>query len=268
MATEFISILAIPRTGTNYLCGLIGRFREIDSLFEIYHNRAVYIGNSQLTNRVIDYVNRSYQLEIQSNCDRAFIDFVRQHPLEILDIIRSQSNKRYISFKIFPNHLSQEDLSHVILHNRRVKKILIKRNLLNAYLSFKFAKMTNNWRDRDTSNLKLNFEIDDFVTWYDCYQQYYDFIERKFNDSNNAISILKYEEIHAYKTNRDKFAFLYAFLSKLGLELKENNLSIPESQLNSLRVKQDKRVNILDKVNNPQQTIDSLKDRQLEFLLS
>ena len=268
MAIEFVSILAIPRTGTNYLCGLIGRFEEIDSLFEIYHNRAVYLGDSQLTNKVIDYVNRNERLGIKSNCDRAFVNFVRQQPFKILDIIKSQSDKRYISFKIFPDHLSPQDLSNVILQNKRVKKILVKRNLLNVYLSLKFAEMTNNWRDRDTSNFKLNFEIDDFVAWYDYYQQYYDFIESKFTDSSDVASILRYEEVHAHKTNRDKFIFLYNFLTKIGLELEANNLSILEARLSNLRVKQDKRVNVLDKVTNPQETIDTLKDRQLEFLLT
>ena len=119
-----------------------------------------------------------------------------------------------------------------------------------------------------TINLKLNFEIDDFVAWYNCDRQYYDFIESRFYDSSDAISILRYEEIHAYKTNRDKFTFLYNFLTKIGLELEAKNLSISESRLSNLRVKQDKRVNILDKVNNPQETIDTLTDRQLEFLLT
>lgn len=268
MAIEFVSILSIPRTGTNYLCGLMGRFKEIDSLFEIYHNRAVYIGDSLLTSRVIDYINCNYQLEIKNNCDIAFVDFVRQHPQEMLDIIRLQSNKKYISFKIFPNHLSQQNLNDVIIQNERIKKILVKRNLLNVYFSLRFAQMIKSWSDRDTSNLKLNFDIDDFVNWYNRYRQYYDFIESKVKNSGGTITVLEYEKIHSYKTNRDKFTFLYNFLNSTGLQLEEHNLSIPEPWLNNLRVRQDKRVNVLNKVNNPQLLIDALKDRQLEFLLN
>ena len=268
MAIEFISILSIPRTGTNYLCGLMGLFKEIDSLFEIYHNRAVYIGKSHLASKIIDYINCNYQLEIKNHYDTAFVNFVRQHPQEMLDIIRLQSNKKYISFKIFPNHLSEQNLNDVIIQNKRVKKILIKRNLLNVYLSLRFAEMIKRWSDRDTSNLKLNFEINDFVDWYARYRQYYDFIESKLKNSGGTITVLEYEQIHSYHTNRDKFTFIYNFLNSNGLQLEENNLSISEPWLNNLRVRQDKRVNVLDKVNNPQLLVDALKERQLEFLLN
>ena len=268
MAIEFISILSIPRTGTNYLCGLIGLFKEIDSLFEIYHNRAVYMGNSRLLNRIIDYLNCNYRLEIKNNYDTAFVNFVRQHPQEMLDIIRLQSDKKYISFKIFPNHLSQQNLNDVIIQNERVKKILIKRNLLDVYFSLRFAEMIKSWSDRDTSNLKLDFKIDDFIDWYEYYQQYYNFLESKFKNSGGTIAVLEYEKIHSYRTNWEKFTFIFNFLNSIGLQLEENNLFIPENRFNNLRVKQDKRVNILDKVNNPQQTIENLKKLQLEFLLN
>ena len=268
MAIDFISILSIPRTGTNYLCGLIGLFEEIDSLFEIYHDRAVYIGKSHLASRIIDCINRDYQLKIKNNYDTAFVNFVSQHPEKMLKIVRSQSNKPYISFKIFPNHLSWQNLNDVIIQNKKIKKILIKRNLLNVYFSWKFAETIKSWSEKDTSSLKLNFEIDNFIKWYNYHQKYYSSVEDRLKNSEDTIAVLEYEKIHSYKTNLDKFTFLYDFLNSIGLKLEENNLFITEKKFNNLRVKQDKRINILDKVYNPQLLIDHLKEHQLEFLLN
>jgi len=269
MGIESISILAIPRTGTNYLCGLMGRFKEIDSLYEIYHHQAVYMGNKSLASNVIKHINYKYQLKIKDCSDSIFIDFVAQNPQEILQIIHQQSQHKYISFKIFPNHLSPQCLTKAIIKNNRIKKILVKRNLLDAYLSFKFAQMTKTWRDRDTSNLKLRFEEDNFISWVTSAQNYYDFVESQSNNIESEIAIINHEEIHGFKSDRNKFFFLFYFLRSIGLELNEDNLSNNQlKKLSNLRNKQDNRTNVLDKVINPQTLLDVLKNNQLEYLLS
>lgn len=268
MAAKFISILAIPRTGTNYLCGLLGKFEEIDSLYEIYHNKAVYIGDQKLARQVIDYINCKYQLQIKNHQDISFINFVNQNPQEILDIIRLKSTNKYISFKVFPNHLSTQKLNQLIISNKQIIKILIKRNLLDVYLSLKFARVIKKWSGQDTSSLKLDFDSDDFLNWYACYQQYYEFVERELHRNNSKASVLTYETIHSYKTNHDKFVFLFNYLQSIGLELNDSNLSITEEKLNNLRTKQDDRVNALDKVSNPNLLLSTLQNNQLEFLLT
>ncbi|MGD1919446.1 MAG: hypothetical protein ACFCAD_11480 [Pleurocapsa sp.] len=268
MATEFISILAIPRTGTNYLCGLLGRFSEIDSLYEIYHNQAVYLGNQQLAQKIIEHVNRKYQLKIKNHKDLRFINFVNHNPQEIIKIIRLYSTSKYISFKIFPNHLSKQDLSNVIIQNKQIKKIVIQRNLLDVYFSLNFAKMTASWSDQDTSNLRLDFNPDHFLSWYTCHQKYYQFIEEESKNHHCKISILKYETIHRCQTNRDKFIFMFDFLRSIGLQIAESNLSTAQQKLSNLRVKQDKRLNIIDKVNNPDLLTTTLQNNKLEFLLT
>lgn len=267
MTAELISILGIPRTGTNYLCGLLGKFDEINSLYEIYHNKAVFIGNPILTQQTIDYINLKYQLKIKNHQDFDFINFVHQNPQEILEIISLHSTYKYLSFKLFPNHLSLHDFHELIISNNQVIKILVKRNLLDVYLSLKFAIMIQNWRDLNTSSLKLDFNSNDFLNWYAKYQQYYDFIERELNKNNFEFSILRYEEIHRFHTNKEKFIFIFDFLKSIGLEISKNNLSISNSELNNLIIKQDNRVNALDKVNNPNELISTLQNNQLEFLL-
>ena len=268
MASKFISILALPRSGTNYLCGLMRRFQEIDSLYEIYHHQAVYVGNKNLSDRIINYINYHHRLNIINNSDQILIDFVHQNPQEILKIISLQSSSEYISFKIFPNHLSPESFSSAIMQNSQIKKILVKRNLLNIYFSLKFAEITAVWRDQNTSNLKLDFDEDDFINWYADHQKYYQFIENECKKNNCQATVLEYEEIHSLQSDREKFIFLFNFLKSIGLELEESNLYIPDKKLSNLRKKQDVRTNILEKVNKPQSLIDTLKSHKLEFLLA
>ena len=270
METRFISILSMPRNGTNYLCDLIGKFQEIDSLYEIYHNRSVYFNKPSLSNKIIQHINSLYQLQIKDNDDPQLIDFIAQNPALLLDLISSYSQNKYISFKVFPNHLSLDNLREVIIKNNRIKKIIVKRNLLDVYFSVQFARLTQRWDRRDTSELKVDFNPNNFLKWYSSHKEYYDFIERELEANNQQAIALDYEKIHSLNNNQEKFLFLYNFLKSTGINLDRSNLvERSQAELNqNIRKKQDKRVNRLDKVNNPQDLLHTLKRNKLESLLA
>jgi hypothetical protein len=259
----------MPRNGTNYLCDLIGKFQEIDSLYEIYHNQAVYLNNKQLSNDVIQHLKQVYKLNIQNNSDPQLIDFISKSPDLFLDILSSYSKNKYLSFKVFPNHLSQENLRDVIIKNNRIKKIIVKRNLLDVYFSVQFARLTQRWDQKDTSGLKVDFNPHNFLKWYTSHTEYYNFIERELKASHQEAIALDYEKIHTLNNNQEKFEFLFNFLRSVDLDLNPENLfNNSQVDLNkNIRKKQDRRVNQLEKVSNPQVLLNTLQQNQLESLL-
>ena len=269
METRFISILSMPRNGTNYLCDLIGKFQEIDSLYEIFHNQSAYFNNNFLSQNIIQHINSIYNLHIKDNSDPQFTDFIYKNPSLFLDIISSYSKNKYISFKVFPNHLSLDNLRDVIIKNDRIKKIIVKRNLLDVYFSVQFARLTQRWDQKDTSNLKFDFNPHNFLEWFSFHQEYYNFIERELIANNQSCVFLDYEKIHSLNNNQEKFSFLFNFLCSAGITLDQNNLlEQSQAELNkNIRKKQDKRSSQLDKVSNPQALLSTLKQHQLDFLL-
>ena len=269
--TNHIAILAIPRTGTNYLGDLISKFNEIDSLYEIFHKDAVYLGNNgQLRENIIEHINREHNLAIDSFRDATFVDFVSNNSQAFLDIIARESQKKYVSFKIFSSHLKREKLRNLVIQNRQITKIIVKRNLLDVYLSGKIAQQTNQWGKADTSKFKLEFDDNDFMKWFTNQNKYYDFIETELTKSGQKINILQYETIHSHENNREKFQYLFDFFESAGLQLDRSNLlNIAEKDLDrNVRKKQDKRNSTLDKLSNPNTLVNALKDYELEFLLA
>ena len=269
--TEHIAILAIPRTGTNYLCDLISKFNEIDSLYEIFHKDAVYLGNNeQLRQDIIKHINREHNLAIDNFRDAAFVDFVSNNARIFLDIIAAESQKRYVSFKIFSNHLKREKLRDLIIKNSQITKIIVKRNLLDVYLSAKIAQQTNKWGKTDTSKFKLEFDDNDFMKWFTNQNKYYDFIESELTKSGQEIKILQYETIHDRENNQEKFQYLFDFFQSAGLQLDRSNLTnLTQKDLDrNVRKKQDKRNSTLEKLSNPNSLVDALKNYELEFLLA
>ena len=269
MKPQFIAILSMPRNGTNYLCDLVGKFQEIDSLYEIYHNQAVYLNNGSLTNKILKHIERTYRLQFDSQKDPKFIDFVAKDPQKLIDALAVCSQKKYVSFKIFPNHLSQENLREIIIKNQQIKKVIVKRNLLDVYFSVQFARLIQRWDRKDTSDLKLEFNPSNFLDWFDVYRKYYDFIETELKNNNQEVNILEYERIHGLNDNQEKFIFLFNFLRATGLKLSQDNLfnNSPEELNKNIRNKQDKRKNKLEKVSNPKVLLNTLKRNQLESLL-
>jgi len=260
----------MPRNGTNYLCDLIGKFQEIDSLYEIYHNQAAYINNGLLSKNIIQHINNVYKLQIKDNSEPQFTNFIAQNPALFLDIISSYSKNKYISFKVFPNHLSQENLRDTIIKNDRIKKIVVKRNLLDVYFSVQFARLLQSWGKKDTSGLKVDFNPNNFLKWFSSHKEYYDFIERELKADNQEAITLDYEEIHGLNGNQEKFVFLFNFLRSADLNLDPENLfNNSQEELNkNIRKKQDKRANRLEKVSNPHVLLNTLKQNKLESLLA
>lgn len=269
--TDYIAILAIPRTGTNYLCDLISKFDEIDSLYEIFHKDAVYLGNNeQLRQNIIEHINKEYDLAIDNFRDPAFVNFVSNNHQAFLDIIALESQKKYVSFKIFSNHLKRDKLRDLIIQNRQITKIIVKRNLLDVYLSGKIAQQTNQWGKADTSKFKLEFDDNDFIRWFTNQNKYYEFIETELTKGGQEIKILQYETIHSHENNQEKFQYLFDFFQSAGLQLDRSNLSnLSQKDLDrNVRKKQDKRNSTLDKLSNPNTLVDALKNYELEFLLA
>ena len=269
MESKLIAILSMPRNGTNYLCDLIRKFQEVDSLYEIYHNKSSYINNLSLANKVIRDINQKYQLKIEKQSDRQLIDFINRHPQAILNLLAKHSNKKYVSFKIFPNHLSSENLKQVIIRDRNIKKIIVKRNLLDVYFSSQIAQLTKRWDRKDTSDLKLDFNPGSFLKCLESYRSYYNLIETELKNSQQEVLILNYEKIHNFNTNQEKFIFLFNFFRSVGIQLDQSNLfNYSAEELNkNIRKKQDKRSDRLEKVTNPQLLLNTLKQNQLESLL-
>ncbi|WP_229640295.1 hypothetical protein [Waterburya agarophytonicola] len=259
----------MPRNGTNYLCDLIGQFQEIDSFYEIFHDRSSYLNHELLSKNIIGHINNLYKLQIENSSDPKLIGFIAQNPALFLDIISSYSTNKYINFKVFPNHLSQDNLRDIIIKNNRIQKIVVKRNLLDVYFSVQFARLTQRWDRKDTSGLKVDFNPNNFLQWFSFHHEYYDFIERELKANNQKAIALDYEKIHSLNNNQEKFAFMFDFLRSAGLVLDRENLlhQSPEQLNQNVRQKQDKRVNRLEKVSNPRILLKTLEQHQLESLL-
>lgn len=254
--------IAIPRTGTNFLCSLVYHHPAIASYYEIFHPDQFYAGYKTNVGGIIDYINRKYALNFSTAEDPQLIQWIHNNPAELIDTLLYFNPERYISFKLFPEHLDREAVKSTIIENRNIRKILVKRDLLTAYISHEIALQTYKWDNFDTSDIKISISVEKFTRWLNWAEAWYELFEEYDYLDERECSTINYEDIHAHQTNRDKLAYIDRFLKNIGLEFQQYRL--PSDDCIKIMQKQDKRKNLIEKIINYQDFRREIKDRGLD----
>ena len=228
-----ITILGYARTGTNYLCEFLGgTFPTINSNYELFNQKQCFINEKYLDL----YLNQNQNQN-------------RKNPILFLNKLMDISEEPIISHKIFPEHLDINIVYKIIDKSNYV--LIVKRNFIDVYISYKKAmdmmnkyKYKNPWIKIDTTNYKIDFDIDEYEQQKKCYDDWY----------TNLLSYIT-------KTNKKYYFIDYVDFHKLSLEEKQNLIKsklqtiIPSHLLEINKytetlLKQDKSTDYKTKINN------------------
>ena len=257
-----VALIAIPRTGSNFLCHLLNHHPLITFYYEIFHPDKFYIGQENHHLEIIKHINCKYSLDFANLEDINLIKWIHNNSSQLLDILEKLTPKKYMGFKLFPEHLALSTIETTIIKNRNIKKILVKRNLLDAYISHEIALKTNKWNRLNTSKICISLSIDNFAKWVDWAEQWYQFFENNSFLAEEKYFVLHYEDIHQYQTNTEKLIYLSNFLNDIGFEISKE-LTLPNVDDFSIIPRQDTREKISEKVTNYQEFTEKAQDKGL-----
>lgn len=257
-------LLAYRRTGSNYLMKVFDSFSDIEFFGEVYHWDTVWMPIP----RKIEYVNWlknehdiSLSIGDKPHEDKELVDFNHAQPDYFLKFFNSSSKAKYAGFKIFPEHLHWPKLKDNILSNKSVTKVLLKRNLLDVYISDKILQQTQKSQEYNTSAIKPNIDCVDFKHWYYNTQEYYSRIELFLKKDDQKCLKLSYENIHSYNNDREKTDYIHSWLT-------EHKFEVDNQQKKSeYTKKQDKRSSSLQKVENADELKSFLQKNKLQHLI-
>lgn len=160
-----VTILGHARTGTNYLCGLLGStFSNINSKYELYNSKECYINKKYLEALINHYQTKDLKKNINEN------------PLLFLENIISISKEPIITHKIFPEHLELPIVYKIIDKSNYL--LIVKRNFIDVYISYKRAinmmdKYENPWINVDTTNYKIIFNKYEYISKKKIFDNWY-----------------------------------------------------------------------------------------------
>jgi LPS sulfotransferase NodH len=180
MQNNFV-IISIPRSGSNYLCGILNSHPEIICHHELYHESAIY-----------------YSLDHRKDLNLGNIAFRNANPLGFLDSIwETRFSQKAAGFKLFPGH-NDIVLNHV-LRNTSILKIFLERpNLLRAFISQKIAEMTGIYSSLQGSGKpvrKITISGEEFRNYADEVNRYFSDCKQVLSETQQTALILRYPDI-------------------------------------------------------------------------
>ena len=267
-------IFSIPRTGSNFFCNLINSFKEFECFGEVYHKKSVFAPYKRKI-ELINYLTQvrgAKEISIGKNDyeDLELLEYIHQHPDFFLESMQQTCQKKYLGFKIFQYHLSNEDMGRILLEKKDIIKVILKRNLLDVYASSlileeNMKKLGGSAAHHfDTSKDKVRFEEEHFSKWLKRTRSYFSMFEDLSHQFPKEYFFVNYEDIHQYNSNKDKALYIIRLLNKIGLKLDLNQ----NLENLSFLTKQDSRYSVLEKFENPENLKFFLLNNNLENMLN
>jgi len=206
-------IIGIARSGSIYFGQLLNGHTELRCYGEIF---ATDVENTFSPVRIKDFINKAETLT-----QNALDDFIQYFNLV--------SDEDW-GFRIFLNQ--NDKVLYSLLKNRTVKKIVLKRNLIDSYISLEIAKRTNQWllmteKSRVKDVGKIVIELDDFAHYVEQHSNFYRDVLNDLYKQNSKFLVVDYAELVSGRSNGkiEEFLNLSTKLNpKLVKNMKQNTL--------------------------------------------
>lgn len=186
-----IAVLSAPRSGTNFFCECLADLPEVMGMHEIFNKDGVFGVDSD---RKLSILNEVTGLNASSLRSEQLINFFRDRPIEAVEALSEtarQIDKKFVSYKIFPGHVSNPSLEELLSAKHRYPIVLTRRRL-DVYVSLQKARISKSWRHSDTSDLKPRIETHEFLEWSKANDDWYRQITDSLDRHGRGFRILSY----------------------------------------------------------------------------
>jgi LPS sulfotransferase NodH len=234
-------IFSFPRSGSTFLCSLLGSHPEILCHFEVFHPLEI------VTIKDFDQMFGEMRSFTPQSRD--------EEPGEFLNtLFRCDMGRKAVGFKIFVDH--SEKAHDIILKDREIKKILLKRNTIDAYTSMLIAQKTGAFTHKDipsgtSSDLRVSFDVDGFLGFDWKVGEYFLYLERALRETGQDFLEIHYEDLASDENTVDS---IFSFL----------DIERGEGQLSAFTKKQNRKA-LQEKVEDLEQAFRDLTSAYLKM---
>lgn len=250
---SFIPIISYPRTGSSYLINVLDKFDNITYLMEPFHpdEQVVYQHLKHRLGGLFEPFYYDVLLQFSS-----LNEFSRTEPVKFLLAIQTMLKAEYLTFKIFPEHLSSSKILEVISLSQAV--IFNERNVLQSFISNEIASKSGVYAKIDTSAELISFEESRFLWWKNYTSSHLTSVKSQLVNITTSSFTIHYEDVID-----EAKAF-----NKLKLALLSEGIKVSFSNEKKVYMKrQDSRLLPSEKVLNPKTMVNVMKKHNLSYLL-
>ncbi|NJM92450.1 MAG: TIM barrel protein [Rhodospirillaceae bacterium] len=241
---RLVCILGTGRMGSNHLCRVLSCIPEIESRTEPFHPRYCYGLHRHELIELSRRAGASFEL---SNDNPAAVKIARRHPSHVLDCLSflTAPEKRIASFKILADQLTLSQIERKIVGRPDVIVVFLRRRPIDAFISLMKATHLQEWRDVDTTGLRIEIDAAAFLSWWRTCANWFVRLEAECWYRNKPFHHLSYEDDIAIAPAETARRFC-ALLEPYGL----GDFTLPdEAQITGFE-RQDRNAGPADRVSN------------------
>jgi len=250
-SSKTILIAAHARSGSTYLCHLLRNIVGIKVYLELFHFHLQQI-EEHLDG---DYSAVAEAMSLTGDSSEMRSQLVRGHS-DYIKTLKGINPGKTIAFKVFPKHLPEPHLNGTIGQADSI--VVLRRNLLQSYISNVIANDLKRWGGVDTSQQKIKFSSTDFIKHVEEITGFYDSVEACAKEQAVNVARFDYEQLAAAA---NPFTLICSELSdSLKCDVTGDYEGVKISR-------QDKRTKATQKVSNDTEMLDFLSSYGLEKLI-
>jgi len=221
---RFIFIVAVPRTGSSHLTRLLRNCEPLRVKAELFHPRSIDLP-------VEDILALAARAGGRITDDESLCAWRRDHPRETLESLFEAGGGRIVVAKIFPFHLSQEQLADAIFKHRDTVYLVLQRRPIESYISGLKANSIGGFGRIDTTSTKPTLAPEDFGKWAMRIRRWYEWLDEELRSRSLPHAPISYEAELDGVSNRDALSGVLRKLEAMGLP----HLDVPQKLLGGQR---------------------------------
>jgi hypothetical protein len=187
--------------------------------------------------------------------------WMRNHPATAVRAIYQASAEpptRVLSFKVFPGQVPAQRIATRLIPMPRMRFLIVKRRIIDAYISLVKARLLERWGKVDTTNLRVILDPEQFVRYVENHRRWYETLSAEIASSGKPGPVLIYEEFSRLG-EKAQIEQLSTTLRAMGF----GELAPSETPTGSLPWKQDRSLSYEHKVMNWAQFVGDPRVREL-----
>lgn len=251
-----IVVMSAPRSGTNFFCECLDDLPEVMGLYEIFNRGGVF---GAARGKQLPVLADVTGIPAESASDEALVSLFRDRPVDGLRALGEtalRTNRKVVSYKVFPNQLSDDVIERIVSANSRYPLILV-RGRLDVFVSYEKARQSKTWKNSDTSGMKPHISVDDFLEWAHGNDEWFTRIADMLDRLRKRYRVLTYrEDIDVPK--QQLISDLHASLVADGIDV-----SLPTGSPGERFKRQDVRAEPFEKIANGEELRATLAARGL-----
>jgi hypothetical protein len=205
---RIVCILAIGRTGSSHLVQLLKACPQLNVKAELFKE------NARLTTADRNALRTASGSASEGG---ALTKWRRSHPARVLDVLFEAGGAKPLFFKVFYRHLTREQISNEIFSRDDIRYIVLRRRMIDSFISNRKAHHYGAHADVDTTGWKPTIQAREFVAWTRRARSWYDWIAQELHSRRLPFLDVIYETQLANVENRVALARILDGVAAMGL---------------------------------------------------